>query len=88
MEKSKGGNLKMRKQKVVYVIRRDPDYKGKKITAKRELSFGIRLASRLFLDELTFQFNKERFDEKINSAIDNNDREEFDRLSKIYQLYI
>ncbi|MBH0228681.1 IDEAL domain-containing protein [Halobacillus yeomjeoni] len=78
----------MRKQKMVYVIRRDPDYKGKKITAKRELSYGIRLASRLFLDEMSFQFNKKRFDEKINSAIDNNDREEFERLSKEFQLYV
>ncbi|MGP4061928.1 IDEAL domain-containing protein [Halobacillus sp. H74] len=77
----------MRKQKIDYVIRRDPEYKGKEITAKRELSFGIQLASRLLLDHLSYQFNKERLDEKINLAIDNGDREEFERLSQLYQSY-
>ncbi|ELK47635.1 IDEAL domain-containing protein [Halobacillus sp. ACCC02827] len=75
----------MRKQKIIYVIRRDPEYKGKEITAKRELSYGIQLASRLLLDHLSYQFNKERLDEQINRAIDNHDREEFERLSKQYQ---
>ncbi|MGI8317059.1 IDEAL domain-containing protein [Halobacillus mangrovi] len=77
----------MRKQKMVYVIRRDPEYKGREITAKRELSFGIQLASRLFLDQLSFEFNKDRLDEEINEAIDNNDREAFERLSLQYQPY-
>ncbi|QAS51727.1 IDEAL domain-containing protein [Halobacillus litoralis] len=77
----------MRKQKIDYVIRRDPEYKGKEITAKRELSFGIQLASRLLLDHLSYQFNKERLDEKVNLAIDNGDREEFERLSQLYQSY-
>ncbi|RWZ55250.1 IDEAL domain-containing protein [Halobacillus fulvus] len=77
----------MRKQKIIYVLRRDPDYKGKKITAKRELSFGIQLASRLLLDQLSFQFNKERLDEQINLAIENNDRQEFERLSVQYSPY-
>ncbi|UOQ92719.1 IDEAL domain-containing protein [Halobacillus shinanisalinarum] len=77
----------MRKQKVIYVLRRDPGFRNREITAKRELSFGIQLASRLLLDQLSFQFNKERLDKQINSAIDNNDREEFDRLSEQYQFY-
>ncbi|MCA1012125.1 IDEAL domain-containing protein [Halobacillus halophilus] len=77
----------MRKQKMVYVIRRDPDYKGKEITAKRELSFGIQLASRLFLDQMSFEFNKDRLDEEINKAIDNGDRAEFERLSLQYTPY-
>lgn len=78
----------MRKQKMVYVLRRDPNYKGKKVTAKRELSFGIKLASRLLLDQLSYQFNKELLDKQINEAIDRDDREEFERLSVEYQLYI
>ncbi|KHE67460.1 IDEAL domain-containing protein [Halobacillus sp. BBL2006] len=78
----------MRKQKMVYVIRRDPEYKGREITAKRELSFGIQLASRLFMDHLSFQFNKDRLDKEINMAIDNGDREAFERLSLQYQPYI
>ncbi|UOR13237.1 IDEAL domain-containing protein [Halobacillus amylolyticus] len=77
----------MRKQKVIYVLRRDPGFRNREITAKKELSFGIRLASRLLLDQLSFQFNKERLNKQINSAIDNNDREEFDRLSEQYQFY-
>ncbi|TGB05322.1 IDEAL domain-containing protein [Halobacillus salinus] len=77
----------MRKQKVVYVLRRDPEYKGKMVTAKRELSFGIQLASRLFIDQMTFAFNKERLDKQINEAIDSGDRDEFNRLSVEYQPY-
>ena len=77
----------MRKQKVVYVLRRDPEHKGKKVTAKRELSFGIQLASRLLLDQLTFQFNKDQLDKQINLAIDQEDRREFERLSVKYQPY-
>ncbi len=77
----------MRKQKMIYVLRRDPEYRGREITAKRELSFGIRLASRLLLDQMIFEFNKERLDKEINMAIDNNDREEFHRLSEKYQPY-
>ncbi|MEC3883740.1 IDEAL domain-containing protein [Halobacillus litoralis] len=75
----------MRKQKIDYVIRRHPEYKGKEITAKRELSFGIQLASRLLLDQLSYQFNKERLDKEINQAIDNDDRVAFERLSSQYQ---
>ncbi|MYL18353.1 IDEAL domain-containing protein [Halobacillus litoralis] len=75
----------MRKQKINYVIRRNPGYKGKEITAKRELSFGIQLASRLLLDHLSYQFNKDRLDREINHAIDSGDREAFDRLSLQYQ---
>ncbi|MCP3032462.1 IDEAL domain-containing protein [Halobacillus sp. A1] len=77
----------MRKQKLIYVLRRDPGFRNREITAKRELSFGIKLASKLLLDQLCFQFNKERLDEKINLAIDNNDREEFERLSQNYKYY-
>ncbi|WP_101843389.1 IDEAL domain-containing protein [Halobacillus sp. Marseille-P3879] len=77
----------MRKQKLIYVLRRDPGFRNREITAKRELSFGIKLASRLLLDELSFEFNKERLDEEINVAIENNDRKEFKRLSLKYQPY-
>ncbi|MCA0969699.1 IDEAL domain-containing protein [Halobacillus litoralis] len=77
----------MRKQKVVYVLRRDPEYKGKQVTAKRELSFGIQLASRLFIDQMTYEFNKEKLDNQINEAIDSGDRDEFNRLSVQYLPY-
>ncbi|MFD2924382.1 IDEAL domain-containing protein [Halobacillus naozhouensis] len=68
-------------------MRRNPGFRNREITAKRELSFGIRLASRLLLDELSYQFNKEQIDRQINLAIDNNDRQEFNRLSEKYQPY-
>ncbi|WP_102336181.1 IDEAL domain-containing protein [Salimicrobium jeotgali] len=77
----------MRKQKSVYVLRRFPAYKGKSITAKRELSYGIKLASRLFLDQMVYEFNKNRLDAAINEAIDNDDRAAFERLSVHYQPY-
>ncbi|SDJ42438.1 IDEAL domain-containing protein [Salimicrobium halophilum] len=77
----------MRKQKSVYVLRRFPSYRGRTITAKRELSYGIKLASRLFLDQMMYEFNKSRLDAAINEAIDNEDREAFEKLSVHYQPY-
>ncbi|MFG6116292.1 IDEAL domain-containing protein [Thalassobacillus cyri] len=77
----------MKKQKINYVLRRSPVFGNKTITAKRELSFGLQLASRLILDELSYEFNKHKLDEQINEAIANEDRDSFDRLSKQYQPY-
>ncbi|MBM7551125.1 IDEAL domain-containing protein [Thalassobacillus pellis] len=77
----------MKKQKINYVLRRSPVFRDKTIYAKRELSFGLQLASRLILDELSYQFNKTRLDAEINDAIEMEDRDRFDRLSKEYVPY-
>ncbi|WP_181349266.1 IDEAL domain-containing protein [Thalassobacillus sp. CUG 92003] len=74
----------MKQQKINYVLRRDPEFRNQVIAAKRELSYGIQLASRLLLDEMCFRFNKQRLDAQINDTLENEDRETFERLSKIY----
>lgn len=77
----------MKKQKVVYMLRRFSEVRYKKIIAKREISFDIKLAAKLFLDELTFKRNKNYLEELINEAIEANDRERFYELSTVYASY-
>ena len=75
----------MKKQKVFYHFHR---YKGKEITARREISFEIMLASRLTLDALCFNYNKKKLQQAIDEAIDSGKENEFKKLSKIYRHYI
>ena len=71
----------MKKQKVNY---RYIKYEGKPLQAKREISYGIKLSSRLILDELSFNFNKKRLDIAIDYSIDMGNKEMFLQLSEIY----
>lgn len=71
----------MKKQKVDY---RYIKYEGQELQAKREIPFEIKLSSRLLLDELCFNWNKERFINQINDSIDARDKKEFIRLTNIY----
>ncbi|MEQ6378545.1 IDEAL domain-containing protein [Bacillaceae bacterium S4-13-58] len=77
----------MKKQKVVYMLRRFSEVRYKKVIAKREISFEIKLAAKLFLDELTFKRNKHYLEGLINEAIEANDRERFYELSTVYASY-
>ncbi|MFD1017720.1 IDEAL domain-containing protein [Thalassobacillus hwangdonensis] len=77
----------MKKQKINYRLRRSPVFRKREIVAKRELSFGIKLASRLFLDEMCYEFNKKKYDELVNKAIESNDRERFNELSETYRSF-
>ena len=75
----------MKKQKKVYrYVRSD----GRVLKARREISYEIKLSSRLLLDELCFSWNKSRYKDAIDHSIDTNNKELFLELSKKYPFYI
>jgi DNA gyrase/topoisomerase IV subunit A len=75
----------MKKEKVSY---RFYPYEGKVLNAKREISYEIRLTSRLILDELCFNYNKKVLEEKINQSIQEGNKEEFASVREEYLQYI
>lgn len=76
----------MKKEKVCY---RFYPYRGKEVlVAKREISFEIKLISRMILDELCFNWNKKQLEEKINMSIQNGNKEAFASVRKAYLEYI
>lgn len=75
----------MKKQKVCYHFSR---YDGKPLEGKREISYEFNLVSRLLLDELCFQWNKQKLEEALNDAIDNKEKEKFLQLSETYKQFI
>ncbi|SES97925.1 IDEAL domain-containing protein [Salinibacillus kushneri] len=78
----------MKKQKQSYILVKYESCSPQPFKAKKEISYEIKLASRLFLDEMMFSHNKARIEKQINSAIDTDNRAEFHKLSKTYQPYI
>lgn len=75
----------MKKEKVIYRYMR---YEGKQLQAKREISYDLKLISRLLLDEICFNWNKAQLEAAINSAIDDGNKEEFITLSEAYKQFI
>lgn len=75
----------MKKQKWIYRYVRST---GPVLKAKREISFEIKLSSRLLLDELSFNLNKQLLINAINHSIDTDNKEEFYKLSKTFQSYV
>lgn len=75
----------MKKQKLIYQYFR---YDGKPLHAKREVSYELKLSSRMLLDELCFKWNKERIESAINSSLDSGNKEKFLKLSEEYRHYI
>ena len=76
----------MKKHKVVYRLQRTKR-KRAYVTAKREISFEVKLATRLMLDEFYFTWNKNRLEAQINECIDQKDEERFKELSATYRPY-
>lgn len=76
----------MKKHKVVYRLQRTKR-KRAYVTAKREISFEVKLATRLMLDEFYFTWNKNRLEAQINECIDQKDEERFKELSAAYRPY-
>lgn len=72
----------MKKQKNTYCYVR---YKGQPIQAKREISYEIKLSTRLLLDELCFRWNRKRLETAINHSIDEGNKQVFIELSKTYE---
>ncbi|WP_186579214.1 IDEAL domain-containing protein [Aquibacillus kalidii] len=77
----------MKKHKVNYKLKEFSRQKVSRIVAKREISYEIKLASKLILDELCFNWNKARLEEQINESIDLRDKQTFLKLSKDFQTY-
>ncbi|WP_077324963.1 IDEAL domain-containing protein [Virgibacillus siamensis] len=75
----------MKKQKIVY---RYVPYQGITIHARKEIPFELQLSSRLLLDEICFNWNKERLERAINTSIDAGNKEVFLALSEQYRQYI
>lgn len=75
----------MKKQKVDY---RYIKYDGQVLLAKREIPYEIKLASRLLLDELCFNWNRKRFINDIDHSIDTGDKSRFLELSKMYNTFL
>ncbi|HLQ73257.1 MAG TPA: IDEAL domain-containing protein [Bacillota bacterium] len=63
-------------------------YEGSAIQAKREISYEIKLSTRLILDELCYQRNKDMLEAAINDSIDNGNKEEFLKLSATYNQFV
>ncbi|SEP79817.1 IDEAL domain-containing protein [Piscibacillus halophilus] len=78
----------MKKQVTSYVLIRYQFPKRVAIKAKREVPYEIKLAARLVLDELVFMWNKNALEEQINLAIDQEDYDAFNELSKKYAKYL
>lgn len=76
----------MRKQKVSFQLRWFAT-KENVIHAKREVPYEVKLASKLFMDELFYTWNKEYLERELNKAIDQNDKEKFLELSQLYRPY-
>ncbi|TCT23629.1 hypothetical protein EDD68_10639 [Melghiribacillus thermohalophilus] len=77
----------MKKQKTYYQLVRY-DHKGNgPFKARKEIPFEIKLAARLFLDELTFNWNKSYLEDKINHAIDEENLDDFKKYGEYYAPY-
>ncbi|MDY0406268.1 hypothetical protein P5G51_013485 [Virgibacillus sp. 179-BFC.A HS] len=75
----------MKKEKVVYRFNR---YVGKTLHVKKEISFEIRLGSRLLLDELCFNLNQAQLEKQLNAALENGDAAMFRQISEAYKQYV
>ncbi|HAM79934.1 hypothetical protein [Ornithinibacillus bavariensis] len=75
----------MKKERVVYHFY---PYEGNVLNAKREISFEIKLSSRMILDEICFNWNKKMLEEKINSSIQKGNKEDFVKVRERYLQYI
>ena len=61
---------------------------GLEVKARWDIPFEIRLAARLSLDEIVFNWNKANLEEQLNQAIDSEDKRAFNHIVKTYKLYI
>ncbi|MBU5465608.1 hypothetical protein KQI49_02040 [Virgibacillus sp. MSJ-26] len=75
----------MEKEKVMYRFIR---YNGRAIDAKREVSFEIKLMSRMILDEICFNWNKEKLLEDLDYSFVHGNQKEFLRISEEYKQYV
>lgn len=75
----------MKREKLVYRYFR---YEGEILKARKETPFEFKLTARMMLDELCFNWNKEKLEVAINSAIETGNKEEFIQLSELFKQYV
>ncbi|MEI3614321.1 IDEAL domain-containing protein [Pseudogracilibacillus sp. SO30301A] len=75
----------MKKEKVNYKFFR---YDGKVLLAKKEIPYEMKLTARLILDQLCYTWNKKQLQKQLNEALDNEEKEEFNKLSESYKSFI
>lgn len=78
----------MKKEKTVYRLRNFVYNFNPVIHARKEITFEMKLASKLILDELKYEWNKARLQQLIDDALDKEDKEAFLHLSKLYVSYL
>ncbi|NIK12675.1 IDEAL domain-containing protein [Alkalibacillus almallahensis] len=78
----------MKKQVTSYVLVKNQFPSETTFKAYRDIPYEVKLASRLFLDEITYTFNKQRLEEQINDALDTGDVQSFNELSQQYGKYV
>ncbi|MBP1968958.1 hypothetical protein J2Z83_001061 [Virgibacillus natechei] len=75
----------MKQEKLMYRFYR---YEGKTLQAKRKIPFEIELTARLLLDELCFNWNKNKLESEINDSIETRNEDEFIKLSELFKQYV
>ncbi|AVQ98564.1 hypothetical protein ACTWPF_13515 [Oceanobacillus sp. M65] len=75
----------MKKEKLIYKYKR---YEGKVSSARKEIPFEFRLTSRMILDEICFQYNKQIIETSINQAIADDNKEKFMESSEAFKQFI
>ncbi|WP_100011386.1 hypothetical protein [Lentibacillus sediminis] len=75
----------MKKEKVIYRFHR---YEGKVLYAKKEISFELKLAARLLMDEICFSYNKEQLNQAIDQSLKTSRQHDFLQLSEAYRQYV
>ncbi len=63
-------------------------YRGGVLIAKRDVPFDIKITSRMLLDELCFEWNKQFIVDRINESIDKKDEKAFIKYSELYKNFI
>jgi hypothetical protein len=75
----------LKKQKVNYHFRR---YAVTELYARKEIPYEFGLNAQLMLDEICFNWNKQKILDKIHNSIEMNNKEDFLKYSHEYKDYV
>jgi len=75
----------MEKERLVYRFRR---YNGETLKGRKEIPYELQLNARLILDELCFEWNKQKLQEELNHSMETVNEAKFMKLSEEYRQYI
>jgi len=75
----------LKQQKVIYNFRR---YAGTELYARKEIPYEFGLNAQLMLDEICFNWNKQKILDKIHYSIETDNKDEFLKYSQVYMDYV